>query len=300
MIAQILPVFLIIVFGFFLSMIKIAHDSWVPILNKYGLYIGFPMLIFSNLIDIDREVLSQQIPTLVTTIVIILVFMLIAFFLIKLFSIPKDIGMVILTAGYFGNIGYLGFPLITSVLPGSGATISIITAAYSISLFTMGMYLLETLSGEEKHISEILKQIISSPFIIAIITGMLVVIFQVQIPDPLLKTVKMIEASASPVVLIGLGIFMHRKISLKRLWKPIAAISGLKMIIFPVAFMLIAKIFPLGDSFDIAILEASMPVAITVFALSDRFDMNKELIISLVILTTLITPIVFPFMVSIL
>ncbi len=300
MIAQILPVFLIIVFGFFLSIIKIAHDSWVPILNKYGLYIGFPILIFSNLIDIDKEVLAHQVPTLVTTLAIICAFMLLAYFLIRAFHIPKEIGMVILIAGYFGNIGYLGFPLITSIAPETGATISIITAAYSISLFTLGLFLLETLSGEEKHISEILRQIISSPFIIAIAGGLIVVLLQIKLPQPILKTVKMIEGSASPVVLIGLGIFMHRKISLKKLWKPIAALATLKMIIFPAVFFLVSRLLPLGESFDVAILEASMPVAITVFALSDRFDMDKELIISLIILTTVITPFVFPFMVSIL
>ncbi len=298
MILQILPVFLIIVFGYLLSVIKVAHDSWVPILNKFGLYIGFPVLILSNLIRVDREVLTTQIPVFIATMAIILGFMVLSYYAIKLFRIPKEIGLVLMTGGYFGNIGYLGFPLITAIFPEAGATVSIIVATYSISLFTAGMFLLESLSGEEKHVSDILKGMVTSPFIIAITAGLLIVILDIRLPKVILDTITMIEGSASPVVLIGLGIFMHRKIAFHTLWKPITVISGIKMILFPAIFFLASRLFGLGKPFDAAILEASMPTAITVFALSDRFPMNKELAVSIIILTTLVTPILYPLIVS--
>ncbi len=295
---QILPVFAIIAVGFVLSLLKIADDSWVPVLNKYGLYIGFPTLIIANLIDIDRTMLQPQIPVFLTTVTIIITFMLITYACIRLFHIPKDIGTTLFLGSYNGNIGYLGFPLITAVMPEAGATIGLVIAAYSITTFTVGLFILESLSGEKKDVSEILHQVITSPFLIATGAGLLVVILNISLPSPLLKAIDMIEASASPVVLIGLGIFIQRKIRIAAIWRPVVVIFAAKMLIFPAIFILTDRLFDMGPFFDVAILEAGMPIAITNFTLSGRYSLNKELIVALIIITTVSTPILYPLLVA--
>ncbi len=294
MINQILPVFIIIAFGFFLSLIKIADDSWVRILNRFGLYVGFPILLFANLITIDRKVLCAQIPTFLTTIAIITIVMIVIFSCIKLFHVPTDKGITLFLGGFNGNVGYLGFPLITAVSPGSGATISLIIAAYGICLFTIGLFLLESITGKEKNIKEILRYMVTSPFLIAIGAGLFVSVLGINIHPTLLKAIDMIEASAAPVVLIGLGIFMNRKIQIRALAKPLFVILAVKLLVFPSLFIAAGKVFSFDQLFNIAILEASMPLAITNFALSDRYPMDKELMVSAIVVSTLLTPLIFP------
>jgi predicted permease len=298
MISQILPVFIIIAFGFLLSVVHIADDSWVRILNKFGLYAGFPFLIFGSLISVDSSVLREQIPTFFTTIALLYGFMLLLYLLIKVSRVPTDRGITYFLGGYNANTGYLGFPLILALFPASGATIGLIVAAYSICTFTLGLFLLESLSGEDKHVSEIFRYIATSPLLIAAVAGLVVVITGLTIPPLVIRTVDMIKAAASPVVLIGLGIFMHRKINVRKLFGPLTVILVTKMAIFPLLFLLIRWIFPLDHTFDIAILEASMPLAITNFALSDRYPMDKELMVSAIIISTILTPLVFPIFVA--
>jgi predicted permease len=66
------------------------------------------------------------------------------------------------------------------------------------------------------------------------------------------------------------------------------------MLVFPLVFLAAGMVVPLGDHYDVAILEAMMPVGITNFALADLFPIDKEIMVSVIIITTLLTPLIFP------
>jgi predicted permease len=299
MLQQILPVFIIIAVGFVLSLLKIANTSWVNILNKYGLYVGFPALIFVNITTLDRGMLKAQMPTFFATIIILAAVMLLLAAAIKMMKLSTGIGTALFLGAYNGNIGYLGYPLVIAVLPNAGATVGLIIGAYSITTFSLGLFILEYLSGDERHITDIIKAVFTSPFLIAAFAGLLAVLLNIKTPEPIYKTLKMAEASASPVVLIGLGIFIQRKFNLKAVLKPAVIIFTLKMAVFPLIFFAVGRLFNIGQSFDAAILEAMMPVGITNFALSDRYPIDKELMVSIIMLTTIATPLIYPLFASI-
>lgn len=300
MISQIVPVFLLIAFGYLLTLLKIADQSWVRILNKYGLYVGFPFLIFGSLIVVDREVLRQQVPTFFTSIALICLFISLIYLIVRKLKVSKELSVSFLIGGFNGNTGYLGFPLIIALYPEAGATIGLVISTYTLSLFTLGLLLLESLSGEKKDLREITHSIVTNPLLIAAVAGLAVVLFDITLPGMFLQTVDMLKASASPVVLIGLGIFMHHKINYRGIAKPLALLLFVKMILFPLVYILAGRLGSLDQTFDIAILEASMPMAITNFALSDRYPVDKELMVSAIIISTLITPVLFPLYVSLL
>ncbi len=298
MVQQIIPIFLVISFGFLLTFLRVASKAWVPILNKFGLYVGFPILIFVNMIELNKEHLVSQLPVVGITIGIICSFMLITYLSIRLFHVPLSIGTLFIVAVFNGNTGYLGFPLITSILPGSEPTIGLMVAAYTISLYTVGIFLLDSLTGGNRSPAAQLKQIVTSPFLIAIICGVIVIYTGIKVPETLMRSFHMIEGAAGPVVLISLGIFMYRKISIKSIIIPFTVLFLVKMLLFPAVFVLTGTIFSLGKAFQIATLEASMPSAVSLFALSDRYPMNKELAASMIVISTVLSPFLFPLIVS--
>ncbi len=298
MIQQIVPIFLVISFGFVLSLLRVASKDWVPVLNKFGLYVGFPILIFVNMIELDRELLISQLPVVGITIAIICTFMLITYLTIRVFQVPLSIGTLLIVAVFNGNTGYLGFPLITAIIPGSEPTIGLIVAAYTISLYTVGIFLLDSLTGENRSPAAQFRQIITSPFLIAIICGVIVIYTEIQLPEPLMSSFYMIEAAAGPVVLVSLGIFMFRKISIRSILLPFLLLFVVKMVVFPAVFMFTGSILSLGKAFQIASLEAAMPSAVSIFALSDRYPFDKELAASMIVISTLISPLLFPMYVA--
>jgi len=300
MFVHIIPSFIIIALGFLLSYIKIADASWVDMLNTFGLYVGFPILIFANLIDISTPQLLEQLPTLFTTMGIIVLFMLIMILIIKLFHISKEIAVVMFLASYNGNIGYLGFPLITGVLPNSRPTIGLIISAYSVITFTIGILLLETITGEEKTFGKIFRNILTTPFFLSTIAGLAVILFSIPIPEFFTGALDMMEPAVAPLLLLGLGVFINKKIHLRTVLRPTLIIFCIKMFIFPALFILTSRIFDFAHYFDTAVLEAAMPVGLTNFALSQRYAMNKDVMLSLIMLTTILTPFIFPVIVSLL
>jgi predicted permease len=294
MLADILPVFIIIAAGFLLSVSKIAEDSWVAILNRYGLYVGFPALIFVNLTALTKQTLLAQLPTFFITIGLITVVMFMILFAVKRFHLRTGFALALLLASFNGNIGYLGFPLITSVLPDSGTTIAMLISAYIIITYSLGLFLIESIAGQKGSLKDILFSVVTSPFLISTFIGIMVVLLEISVPRPLFTALDMIESSASPVVLLGLGIFMHRKMNLKAIWKPTLVITTIKMALFPLLFFVVGRLLDLDGYYDVAVLEAMMPVGITNFALADLFPIDKEIMVAVIIITTLITPIIFP------
>jgi len=110
----------------------------------------------------------------------------------------------------------------------------------------------------------------------------------------------MIKASASPVVLISLGIFLYRKIEYKNIWGNVLLISVLKMLALPAIFYLWGKISGHLDTFSISVMMAGLPPAVTSFALSDRYPMNKQLVVSVIFLNTILSLALFPLLVRLL
>lgn len=293
MITQILPVFLVIAFGWFLRAVRIADNQWITVLNKFGLYIGFPSLLFLSVLEADASELLERLPLMSLNVTMLILFMVGTYFVVRAMKLPQALAGSFVIGSINGNVGYLGFPLIVSVLPGSEAELGLLIALYPLTVFSIGVFLLESLTGEKKDVLGILRSIATNPFILAIFLGFVVVVGKITLPPFIMETLKMVKGSASPVVLISLGIFLYRKISIARIWKSLVSLTILKVLLFPAAFILAGAVLGWQEEIRIAVLEASMPAAIANFVISDRYHMDKELLASHIFVTTILSPVVF-------
>lgn len=276
----IIPLFIVIFLGFLLKKIKLAKDSWIEVLNNYALYIGLPMMIFNSFIGIDKVNTSIFFVNLVW----IAVSSLGIFWLLKLFNLPKKIRNTYLICISFGNIGYLGIPFISSIMPGSTASISLVIASTMFVQFTLVLYLINKKSN--------LMSIFKNPLIISPVLGLVVWQFNILVPEFLKKSILMISQSASPVALFAIGIFLARPINLNKDLVHAGIISFMKLVVFPSVFFLILLILNLN--FKIALLEAGMPVAVAVFAFTEKYKLDKNIIIYSIILSTALALITLP------
>lgn len=283
------PIFMLIFIGSILRLFKVADNSWVTILNRYGLYVAFPALIIHSLSNASGGSMPDF------TIIILnfgLILSIIGIILLvgKIFKTEKSLLNTYVITAFFGNIGYLGFPVISSLIGGSETVISIHIAIYNIILFTAGLAILEHSKSDTHCKGLILKKIITNPLLISVIIGLAIFAFKIQIPAIFNKSIDMIYRSASPVVLFALGIFLIRKIDLKHELKHALPLVFIRIILVPAIFILAWIIFKPGDLFKISILEASMPMAITPFALSEKYPLQKEIISTGILLTTVLSP----------
>ncbi len=297
---KILPLFCIIGIGVLLKKTNIAADSWVDILNTYGLYIGFPSIIITSLQDLDIAEFSNHLGTAGFNFFILIGILLTLYLILRKQKISIEMATVFIICSFFGNVAYLGFPLLSSITQGQEGEISIVIAVYSTLLFSVGILLLNLLCRKNTNLGSIIMQSIFNPFFIAVIIGIVIAFAQITLPGFVLETLFLLKGSASPVVLLSLGIFLGRKHNFKGLLRPIIILVGLKMVFIPFLFFGLAAIVDSPANFKISIMESAMPLAITPFALSQKFSMNKDLIAITIFISTLISILTLPLLGNIL
>jgi hypothetical protein len=292
------PVGLVIIGGVILRLSGAADSSWVEVLNRYGLYIGFPALIFLNLTEIDTTELIAHLPVFGFNAAMLLAVMLTTYTVVRVLGLELEIGNALMVSSFFGNVAYVGYPVITSAFPGSEAEVSIVISIYTLVLFSIGVFILESSREHPKGFHQILGRIAVNPFIVAIALGFIFIGFDLPVPVALHEALAMIRGSASAVVLISLGIFLAHRIPLRRVWRPTLAVVALRLGVVPLAFFFAAGAVGLGDARAVTVVEAAMPLAVTPFALSSMYPMDREVLVTSIFVTTLLSALTLPLFIS--
>ena len=299
------PLFLVIFVSALLQRwIKIG-ENWSQVLNDLALKIGLPVLIFSALAKTSFSFFEQSSLIISNSLFIIATFVF-AFLLGKILRLEKKMFRTFFLCLIFGNTAYLGIPVLIQI---SGEKIlssaSLIVAIYLFWIFTLGIGFLE-FNDKQKRKRDILKTIfvdlVKNPLLAAVVLGILVASFKIILPSVLTKSLDMITASVTPTVLIVIGLFIGRsKIGKIIDWVPALLFSLATLIILPAAFYFGVKFLGFSPSlFFPSIIQAAMPLAITPFALSDKFGLHKEFIARSIVLSTILSIISLPFWISIL
>jgi len=295
---RILPIFLILGFGAVLRGIKAADDGWVDILNKYGLYVGFPALVLDNLGQVSREDFVEGLKTYGVNIALLVFVIAATWSAVKLLKLERDLANSYVISGFFGNIAYLGYPVITSVYSGVQVEMSILVAIYVVLLFTVGVGILEASKVHKFRILPLLLNIVKNPLLIATGAGILMVLFDLHFPFSLGEALRILKASVSPVVILALGIFIVRKIRLREVYGHVFGISVLRLFVIPLLFFAVGKGFRLLPGFSISVVLSGMPLAVTPFALSSIYPLDKNVIGSAIVLSTLLSIATLPLMMA--
>lgn len=204
----------------------------------------------------------------------------------------------------FGNVAYLGIPVITEVSGEQAlSTASLIVAVHLFWIFTAGIACLEySLEKEKKYvIPTVFKNLIKNPLLIAVLLGLLVRALHIQIPEIIIKSLDMMTASVTPIVLMVIGLFIGSShIGKISEWIPVFLFSLVILLLLPTGFYF-GTVF-LGytpSQFSYSITQAAMPLAITPFALAEKYTLNKKFIARSIVLSTILSAITLPFWISV-
>jgi predicted permease len=157
----------------------------------------------------------------------------------------------------------------------------------TIMVFSAGVLIA---SSGHRGWREALARLVRVPAIYAVALALLVYGLDIAIPAPLMRAVEVAGQGALPVMLVVLGMQLAdlRQVKAARLAVPAAII---RMAGGPLVAILFAGLLGLqGLSRATAIIEASMPTAVIVTILASEFDLVPEAVTSVVVLSTLLSP----------
>ncbi|MFW6180776.1 MAG: AEC family transporter [Spirochaetota bacterium] len=301
---HILPVFLVLGAGAGLRAAGVADDRWTEVINRYALYAGFPVLIFANLAGIGRSALAGMFPVVWLNAALMAGLIGVTAATARLAGLPRKRANTYVICLFFGNVAYLGYPVVTSVYPETEVLVSILVSVYVAVLFTGGVFVLELSRKQRGSVVSILGGMVKNPFIVAVAAGFAAIYTGVSLPQPAARAMDMIRASVSPMVLVALGVFLVRRIDLRSLLRPTLVLSMLKLAAVPAFFYLVLRsALPPGTpgtALQVSVLEAAMPVAVTPFALSTVYPLDRELVGSSIVLSTLLSALTLPLLIFLL
>ena len=293
---SILPLFLVILIGIFFVRLRVVHRGWVDVLNKYALWIGLPSLILVAMIRLDFK-FGEYANMILANSGYQIICTLAAYPISFIFKTSlKTKQSLFLLLGY-GNISYLGIPLISNAL-GTEALPSaiLLSAVYPIWMFSLAIVLIE-LSGHEKvHLTEIFRRLVTNPLLISVFLGIIISGFKIPVQSSLVKTLDLFGQSVTAVVLLSLGIFLgSQEIGSMKQWWPVLGLSFAIMVLLPGIFYFVAKHCGMTNlQLRASIIDAAMPMGLTAYAMTEQYQLNALLTGRLVILSTVLAAVIIP------
>jgi predicted permease len=110
----------------------------------------------------------------------------------------------------------------------------------------------------------------------------------------LLDMVEMAGNAAIPVFLLVLGMSLAQT-DVKANLKPVLRLTGLRMIVGPLAGLALAALTGLtGTAYAVAVMQASMPTAVNSIVITNEFDAAPDFTAGAVLMTTLASLITLP------
>ena len=284
----VLPTFIVILIGFLFGRIKQLN---VAVIVEVVFYVGFPALAFTSMVD-KKIVLFDAARVWASALFIMLGCALVAWVVFKLRR-QKHSGLYIPIA--IMNSVNIPFPIVSLAFGSAGLAIA--TLFYipdTLLLFTLGIYI-----ASGKHWKDSIKEVARVPAIYAAVLGLLVNLLNISVPDLVLRPLAFISPMTIPLVLLVLG-FNLSNVRLTSVPTTLLA-SFLRIGLGLALGFLAVKMFNLtGVMRSVVLLDSAMPSTAATAMLATKYRNEAELVSSVVLVTTIASLVVIPFLLNVL
>jgi predicted permease len=287
---SVFSLFLMILVGVYCSKRRIISTIMNKGLIDILIQVALPFMILSSFIySYDDSVKSNVIKAFHYSIVVYVITIIISY--VILLPIKKNKKTILHFSNVFVNTGYIGFPVLYSVYGAEGVVYgSIFNIFFVIFLWTYGLLLFKG-HLDRKSLKVELRKIFLNPSIIAVCSGLLIMIFNIPIPAPLLSSIKSIGGITGPLSMIIIGVILSntRIIRFLKDWTMYYGLA-IKLIIIPVVIYTISLFFMEPSKVtNTVIIMSTMPASAMTAIFAESFDMEKEYAAVVVSISTLLS-----------
>lgn len=232
---QIISMFLMVVVGYMLVRYRIADHDLGTYLAKVVMYVVLPCTIVNAFqIEQDPNVFSSLIYAFIVGLIFNVLLILLSYgfkYIFKLNAVEQ-------ASISYPNSGDILIPLVTSVLsPSMTVYCCAFMVVQLLFMFTHGMHLLA--KNSQKDLLDILK----NPNVIAIVIGILLLVFNISIPEIAANVINSFASMVAPLSMLVIGCSiancsLRKGIQNKRTY----FIVMMRQIVVPLMFLIIIKI----------------------------------------------------------
>jgi predicted permease len=209
---------------------------------------------------------------------------------------------VLLLAGAFGNVTYLGLPVITETLGQRYGYVAILydLLATTPILLTVGMLTAARFgSGNAVSIPASLKRVLTLPPLWGVAAGVAVNMGSFPLPRPVLDATQLMGKAVIPVMIFTVGLALDFK-DLRRLPVAMPALA-VKLLVAPVLAWQTGRMLGLaGEELRAVVVEGAMPVMVLSLVIADEFELDVPLAATCIAVSTVASFFTLPAMMKLL
>ncbi|MCE5313041.1 MAG: AEC family transporter [Nitrospiraceae bacterium] len=208
-------------------------------------------------------------------------------------------GALIISAA-FGNVAYLGIPVLTGLYGFEAARYAIFydLMASTPLLWTLGAFVASVYGGERITVKESLKTIVLLPPIWAIAAALLFKQSGLALPEFAVSALSMLSGLVVPLMTFSVGLALTMP-GVRHAYAAIPAII-IKLAIVPLISFTAAYMLGLsGDALSSCVIEGAMPTMVLSLLLASRFRLDVAMAAFMIVVTTLLSFVTLPIVVHI-
>ena len=299
MVQVMMTLFVIVIVGYVAGKLSYLGGDFDRQLSRLVINITCPALILSSAMTGELPDRQFILPLLAISVITYVVLTIVAFLLPRYLTRKKDDEGAIGFALMFGNVGFMGYPVVASIF-GHEAVFyaAVLNVVNTFAVFTVGTMLITGKSGvEQKRFEK--KVLYSTPMLAAYLTMAIVALEIDNIPEAISQPLTMIGNITVPAALLIIGSSMSNL--------PIRAFLG-NASVYVTALMRLA-IIPLGMFYlcralgfsplvvNINTVVIAMPVATYGTILCLKYEKDTTLMTEVTFITTLLSMLSIPVLV---
>lgn len=287
--------FILIAVGFLCSKRGFFSENSIGELSRFVLYAVTPCVIVDSF---HRPFDSTMLRGLVISAGAAALVHLLNITLAHIFIREKDTSArsVMRYASVFSNCGYMSLPIQNMILGSDGVFYcAIFIGVFTLFTWTYGLIIM---GGKLEDIK--LKRLALNPGILGILVGMFFFLTPFSLPQILHIPIKGLAAMNTPLPMVIIGFYLSRISSLSVFGsRQVMTVVILRLILSPIISLFILCFIGLKETLLISlVISASAPSAANTVMFASLFRKNSELAVSIMSLTTLLSIITIPLIIS--
>ena len=293
-----LKLFLLLVLGFVLFKCHIFDEYTNKKISALIVNVASPMLIISSIAGVEGNDKSIVFLMIGAGILMYIGFIILGKIINRIFPFPKKDWPVYECMVVFANTGFMGYPVLLYVF-GQEAVFyaSLIHMAFNFFVYTYAIMCLT--KGDDNEFKLNFKQLLT-PGIVLIFIGILIYLFDIQLPSVLMDTINSVGSLTAPLsmMMIGSSLAVYPiKDSFTDCRSYVFAF--VRLIIVPFVTMIVCRLLHINPYYaNITIITNAMPVGSMVLMLATQYNANVKIVTRNIVVSTLLSVITIPIVVA--
>ena len=293
-----LKLFLLLVLGFVLFKCHIFDEYTNKKISALIVNVASPMLIISSIAGVEGNDKSIVFLMIGAGILMYIGFIILGKIINRIFPFPKKDWPVYECMVVFANTGFMGYPVLLDVF-GQEAVFyaSLIHMAFNFFVYTYAILCLTKSDDSEFKLN--FKQLLT-PGIVLIFIGILIYLFDMQLPSVLMDTINSIGSLTAPLsmMMIGSSLAVYPIKDSFTDWRSYV-FAFVRLIIVPFMTMIVSRLLHINPYYaNITIITNAMPVGSMVLMLATQYNANVKIVTKNIVVSTLLSVITIPIVVA--